>query len=372
MWKNNGILKYKHLIFEWAVLIWAKLGPISSRLFKIPPLRITLYLTNKCNLTCSHCFQKEELNTKLPDELNRDEWLKIIRNIPRTTIIDFVGGEILLHPNIKEFLELTHKKKQVVSFTTNATKLSPEVIGWLFDYKVNYLMISIDGMEKFHDTYRGRDGLFSYIMNSIRYMDDLASKKPIPFSIAIKTTILDRNIDDIIPLIKTFSGISIVNEIKFHFSVQKKYLHNILTHDNLDEVLADDNNEFKYLDESLLKFKSILPELIKVIAKSDINVSFSPSLERFEEYLDFMSTPKSFQISSKCNIPNSHLTIQPDGGMTPCLSYSIGNIRDFNYDARSVLFSERHKYFLTRLNKKNQHDGCRHCVLKEHSLINLP
>lgn len=110
------------------------------------PERITVELTNRCNLSCPMCprrflhsnegFMDEETFTRIIDEMSEH---------PGTALVPFFRGESLLHKDFLKFIEYAKKKGiSPVQFTTNATLLTEEISSRLLDLKIEFISFSLD------------------------------------------------------------------------------------------------------------------------------------------------------------------------------------------------------------------------------------
>ncbi len=110
------------------------------------PQRITLELTNKCNLSCTFCprrlmdkylgFMDVKLAKKLINE--------IADNLP-VTLVPFFRGESLLHPEWKDILEYAKKKGLgPLQLTTNATLLNKNAANTIIDLEIDFISFSMD------------------------------------------------------------------------------------------------------------------------------------------------------------------------------------------------------------------------------------
>ena len=101
--------------------------------------RIYIEITNICNLNCSFC---PPTNRK-KEYMNIESFQKIISKMENYTdyIYLHIKGEPLMHPNLKEFLELC-SNKFFVNITTNATllKANKEL---LIDANIRQISISL-------------------------------------------------------------------------------------------------------------------------------------------------------------------------------------------------------------------------------------
>ena len=151
----------------------------------LPSLRyLELQLTRRCNLSCAHCY----LGHSRPDEMPLDDALSIARQFEEMGGLRLMisGGEPLLHPRLREFIERTEGLRLRRILLTNGTLITAENAGWL---GVEEIQFSLDGWQKGHDMLRG-DGTFARVMAGIA----AAQREGIPVSIA--TMIHRGNLDE--------------------------------------------------------------------------------------------------------------------------------------------------------------------------------
>jgi sulfatase maturation enzyme AslB (radical SAM superfamily) len=123
------------------------------------PERITLELTNACNLSCVFCprkvmskhigFLDVELAGKLIDEM--------ADHLP-VSVVPFFRGEPLLHPQWAEILDnLKQKGIGPIQITSNATLLDEKAAQQLIDMQVDFISFSLDTLnnEKYESARRG-------------------------------------------------------------------------------------------------------------------------------------------------------------------------------------------------------------------------
>ena len=125
------------------------------------PSRLTIELTNICNLHCSYCLRDEDALYHSPAHFLAPELLeKIIvqaRGVMGITNLVFTGGEPTLHPQFDRFLEMGASNGLQVGFVTN---------GWHFERvwpavlaqraSIASIGFSLDGATRdAHDYWRG-------------------------------------------------------------------------------------------------------------------------------------------------------------------------------------------------------------------------
>lgn len=83
--------------------------------------KIYIEITNICNLSCSFC----SVDNKLKETITLEKLEKLLENINEYTdyVYLHVKGEPLLHPKLKEILDLCQKYNKKVNITTNGTLL---------------------------------------------------------------------------------------------------------------------------------------------------------------------------------------------------------------------------------------------------------
>ena len=83
--------------------------------------KIYIEITNNCNLSCSFC----SIDKRIKETISLENLEKLLIKIDDYTdyVYLHVKGEPLLHPNLKEVLDLCQKYNKKVNITTNGTLL---------------------------------------------------------------------------------------------------------------------------------------------------------------------------------------------------------------------------------------------------------
>lgn len=125
------------------------------------PERLTLELTNRCNLSCVFCPRKymETQRGDMDVHLARRIIDEMVEHAP-VQVVPFFRGETLLYPHWREIL--AYMKKQDVGpiqFTTNATLLIPEAASAILDLDLDFISFSMDTTdpELYNSTRKGAD-----------------------------------------------------------------------------------------------------------------------------------------------------------------------------------------------------------------------
>ncbi len=148
------------------------------RLVKHPVL-CNYYVTYRCNAKCSFCdiWEKPSPYITLVDvEAN-------LRDLKRlgVKVIDFTGGEPLLHRQLPEFLALARQLGFITTVTTNGL-LYPKNAEKLRGL-VDMLHFSLDSIDRdTHDRGRGV-ACYDFVMESIRMAKELGERPDIIFTV---------------------------------------------------------------------------------------------------------------------------------------------------------------------------------------------
>lgn len=150
------------------------------------PRRLSVELTNICNLHCSYCLRDDDALYHTPANFFSIELLRRIlresREVAGITHLMLTGGEPTLHPRFREVLELAGLEGLKTSFVTN---------GWHFERVwpvlrthpevVTHVAFSMDGATReAHDRWRG-EGSFVRLVRAIT----MCRMGGLPFSLKV-------------------------------------------------------------------------------------------------------------------------------------------------------------------------------------------
>jgi MoaA/NifB/PqqE/SkfB family radical SAM enzyme len=151
------------------------------------PVLCNYYVTYRCNATCSFCDIWERPSPYVTLE-NVGENLRDLRAMG-VKVIDFTGGEPLLHRELPEMLRMAKKLGFITTVTTN-TLLYPKLAERL-QGSIDMLHFSLDSADGAkHNASRGVD-CFGHFEKSITIAKNLGEKPDILF------TVTDGNFDEI-------------------------------------------------------------------------------------------------------------------------------------------------------------------------------
>ncbi|MEN6373454.1 MAG: 12,18-didecarboxysiroheme deacetylase [Smithella sp.] len=141
-------------------------------------------MTRRCNLKCIHCYSNSA-DVDYPDELTTEEGKKLIADLAAfgSPVILFSGGEPLLRKDIFELAQYAKDKGMRAVISTNGTLITSEVAASLKEIGLSYVGVSLDGLEKTHDRFRGKKGAFAAAIEGIRNCRKAGVKVGIRFTV---------------------------------------------------------------------------------------------------------------------------------------------------------------------------------------------
>ena len=143
------------------------------------PVLCNYYVTYRCNAKCGFCDIWEKPSPYVSLE-NAEQNLKALKKLG-VNVVDFTGGEPLLHREIDRLLGLAKKYGFITTLTTNGLlypKWAEKIKG-----KVDMLHFSLDSMDKDkHDTGRGV-ACYDFVMKSVTLAKALGQRPDILFTV---------------------------------------------------------------------------------------------------------------------------------------------------------------------------------------------
>ena len=168
-------------------------------------------MTRRCNLNCIHCYSSSQ-NIRYSNELTTDEGKKLISDLASfgSPVLLFSGGEPMIREDLPELAEFAVDQGMRVVLSTNGTLLTRELAYTFKKIGVSYVGVSVDGMEKTHDGFRGVKGAFDMTLKGIRICRDEGIK------VGMRVTMNRKNVADIPALFELIETENIPRACFYH------------------------------------------------------------------------------------------------------------------------------------------------------------
>jgi radical SAM protein with 4Fe4S-binding SPASM domain len=143
-------------------------------------------LTNRCNLSCLHCYSKASVDSK--GALTTDEIVNTLPSLINAGIkfIIFSGGEPLLRKDIFEIAQECKKQGIITYLSTNGMYINESNVKNIVE-NFNYIGVSIDGESNIHDSFRGIHGAFERSFGNILKLLKYTDKVGVRFTLTKST-----------------------------------------------------------------------------------------------------------------------------------------------------------------------------------------
>jgi len=189
---------------------WARFPETTKRVPYGRFRNVYLYITEECQLRCSHCYMGERLERAI--RMPKEEVFSQLRYWRKMggDKLTILGGEATMHPDFEEIIAFAnHLGYSKVILTTNGLKSSLRKLRRMSPDLFAYVQVSLDGgSAASHDQIRGR-GTFKIAAESVKELCALG------FDTRIICTVNKTNIDDCLDLLPFADEVG-VSLTKFH------------------------------------------------------------------------------------------------------------------------------------------------------------
>jgi len=329
------------------------------------PIYLLMFVTNRCNAACDHCFYWSELNTKVKQELTIEEYDRLARSLGPMMQITFTGGSPELRKDLPDIVErfyeharptnmtfcmLGHSTNRIVSQAEEMLKRCP-------GQKIK-IGISLDGLGEDHDRLRKVPGLFDRVVETIRELARIKRHYP-NLRLDIGMTVHGLNHEKVIETARW------VRE-NLPIDVLKPILvrGNPLNPDAIDEVCGE-----RYLD-IVERDSAWLASSGKGFTPFDYVVRAKERVQR-----DIIAqTSASGSAPLVCSAGRETAVIYPSGDVGGCELRDdvLGNVREANFDFRGIWLGERGARFRENVGEVEACQGCYHHCFISPALFRTP
>lgn len=275
------------------------------------PFKIQWRVTNKCNLSCKHCYAMDA--TKAPIIDDYESVMKIVDKIidNDTMEVSITGGEVLMLPMIREVLERLMNNNIFINIYTNGMLLDQH-IDFLKEKKDLFkLFISIDGLKEGHEKIRGINTYDKLITNISKAIKSGCN-------VQTNTVINALNYKEIPQMIINLKDLGL-RSMQFSYTVI--------------EGNAINNKELLEMTEEM--YNSLTSSMIEITTKLDnsIKIFYDPYNHKNINTRKINNDNKS--VHWECTAGETRFTIIENGNVVCCPffpEFTLGNIKNDTID----------------------------------------
>lgn len=314
---------------EWVVIQLEAKNFESRQIIPSDEFTCMIYLTNKCNLRCPHCFLAAGEKNK--SELTTDEIKKLLQSISKNGIksVTFTGGEVTTHNEFLELVSFAYSQNLQIQILTNGTLWNEKLIDEISPM-VKRIQISIDGYsEEENAKIRGKGNFSKSLKTLERFLQN-----------GVKTEVA------ITPLPDKALASKIGQYAQFGIDLKQKYI------DRDFKILFTsgimDGRELTLSEKERNEYKDLMNRVLTSYLNEDA-----------QDY-PFIITHRLHRIMDNCSYGS--LNISSDGNVYMCSRAgmkSVANVRTTSFD-KIMEYSKKAR----RLSNINNLIPCKGCHLK--------
>jgi radical SAM protein with 4Fe4S-binding SPASM domain len=157
-----------------------------------------------CNMTCPHCYAAA-VSEPSPTDLSHEEALRLLDEMAAcgVKIVIFSGGEPLLRGDLLELM--AHAKGLGISpqLSSNGVLVDEAMAARLKQRGVDYVGISVDGLQDFNDDYRGMQGGTEAALRGLR------CAKAAGMRTGLRMTLTSRNVAQLPDMVEVAHSVAV-------------------------------------------------------------------------------------------------------------------------------------------------------------------
>jgi MoaA/NifB/PqqE/SkfB family radical SAM enzyme len=339
------------------------------------PTTLIFFLTHKCNMRCKMCGlwgthgTASEAASLRPgsgqqpsDQLTVTEYADIIRQVTfcKPTITLF-GGEPFVFKDWEAVAHLVKAARLRCRIVTNGLLLEKNAAK-LVALGVDKVTVSIDGPAPIHEDVRGVKGAFEKAMRGIRALDALKRsrrrEKPV---VSVVCTISQFNHAHLVDLAEALKDepISLLAFQHLTFIDPTTYEQHAREVSSLLHTTSESCKGF-VTPEHNLDPQVLIAQIHRLSQNSyPFPVLFRPNFP-IKELVAYYTNPAYTRRSHRqCVAPWREAYVMPDGSLTPCLDYGVGNLRTTSF--RELWNNARFRRFREVIKKHGRFPFCHKC-----------
>jgi radical SAM protein with 4Fe4S-binding SPASM domain len=316
-------------------------------------------LTDRCNLSCTHCYSTSGPGRGSGDELTTAEARTFIDDLAALNVplVIFTGGEPLVRPDIWELAEYSMENGIKTALSTNGTLITDEVARKIKRSGIEYAGISLDGATAAtHDRFRNTPGAFDQAVAAFACCQKAGVR------CGVRVTLTKDNQYELGALVELARDLGASRFCLYWLVPCGRGTH---AYERLQVNATDVTQALTLLYGKAKEIPAEEMEFLTVDAPQDC-IHLLQSMERdgsadLEDARELLAS-----LNGGCSAGERVANVDPRGNVYPCQfarspAFLIGNIRDQPF---SALWNDDTNHVLARFRKKPPeiHGKCRSCA----------
>jgi MoaA/NifB/PqqE/SkfB family radical SAM enzyme len=327
------------------------------------PFKLQLNPTDRCNLKCVFCWQRDEAMVNYIGELSEKRYLELIDEAEDLGVkhVEITGGgEPTSRKNlVLSLMEKIKEKDMTGSMITNGTLFLKRDFERIVKSGWDELIVSLDGLKENHDYLRAVKGSFDKTFNNLYLLQETKKKyNSIYPKLSIHFVLTNINYKDIPSLIESVNSLGIKNffieplvQVAFNIDVGERLKIRREHHKELNEILKEakkictknsiENNIESFATKDLIENTNKMNFLIK---------------KRFTEKKE-----KHPLLNFPCYEPWYHVVVRPNGKAGPCCMFDVSDVSLADMTLKEVWESNYFRRVRKDLSEGNLNGFCSKC-----------
>ena len=324
------------------------------------PSRYVFVLTNKCNLSCSFCFQDRK---KLPNSMDFNDWVDLSNKLPRGSHVTLTGGEPLAFKNFDNILKHI-ADRHTVNIICNGVLLTEKVVDLLCSIQnVRVLSISVDTIGNVNRGVTAEQ--YDKMKRVLGYFHSRRRELNSEIIFDTKTVVTDQDSYCLFDIYKHCIETLKADTHSFQFLKGSPIQHS----DKMFEygAIFDEPAPHVYQTVSTIahEFEKVRDYCIKNGTRCFSHpkfIDFSDKHQNYEQIINERINKFKFEPSDykACKAPWESVHINADGAVFPCLAVSFGDARQ-NDDMNKLFNQPVAKNFRNELRNCGTFQACHRC-----------
>ena len=301
------------------------------------PAHLIFFVTARCNAKCKHCFYWKNISeADASKELALDEIRKISKSMKHIKILSLSGGEPFLRKDLADIATTFYRNNDLHHLVVHTNGLLTDRIRDFTEKVLEkcpnlslVISLSIDDLEKYHDQNRGVPGIFKKVLKCIDSLQDLRAENQ-NFEVDVTTAVSH-----------------------FNHKRMKKLMDYVRDELKVDghhiELVRGDTRDSKAKQITPQEFRDIINYLRKTWTREKRKAGYP--FASFRQVVDVLTPEIEMETIIKnkmilpCKAGKTVVVLAEYGNVYPCelLNRSFGNVRDYKYSMKKLLFSKKAK-----------------------------